>query len=117
MVLLLVIVLLTASYCEKSVFHLDFAKALAEISRLTRDQVIIFQGNDSFIRKAGQSLFGHREFNEQCRNYYLRQLEYGGFKIEDLQYRDTLAFALSGGFIGYQLLPQSEVSVFIDDEV
>lgn len=89
------------------VFHLDFEKAFGEISRICKGQIIIFQGNTVFFRKIGQFLFGHKEFNEQHREYYIDFLKHTQFKNIQVSYCDTIAFPLSGGFIGKQLVPKS----------
>ena len=90
-------------------FQLDFVKAMKEVNRLTKDQVIVFQSNDSLLRKLGQSFYGQQESKEQTSDYYVRILQDHGFRIEKFQYRDTLAFPLSGGFVGYQLIPRVEL--------
>ena len=87
-------------------FKLDFVKAMKEVNRLTRDQVIVFQPNNSFLRSLGHIIYGRQEASEHSSEYYIRILRNHGFKIEKVQYSDTLAFPLSGGFIGYQLVPR-----------
>jgi SAM-dependent methyltransferase len=88
------------------VFHLDFTKALKEIDRICKKQVIIFQGNAVLARKMGQIVFKHREYNEKDIAYYMSVLKQGNFYIQDVIFRDPIAFPLSGGFVGIQLVPQ-----------
>jgi len=89
------------------VFHLDFEKAFKELSRITRSQIIIFQGNAVLTRKIGQILFGHKEFNEKHRNYYIDFLKKTPFNNLTTSFLDIFAFPLSGGFIGTQIIPDS----------
>jgi SAM-dependent methyltransferase len=91
------------------VFHLNFELAIKEINRITRNQIIIFQGNSIILRKIGQLLFHHREYNEKDRYYYTDLLEQNDFTLEHLIFRDPLAFPLSGGFIGVPLIPNLKV--------
>lgn len=87
------------------VFHLNFEKALQEINRICNNQIIIFQGNSIFLRKIGQKIYGHKEYNEKNRDYYIEILKKNNYTIEKVFFRDTTAFLLSGGFIGRQMIP------------
>lgn len=87
------------------VFHLDFERALKEINRICKKQIIIFQGNSVLLRKIGQKIYRHKEFNEKDRLYYLNFLKQNNYNIEKLFFRDIIAFPLSGGWISRQMVP------------
>ena len=87
------------------VFHLDLSRAIEEINRICKKQIIIFQGNSILLRKIGQMIFGHREYNEKKPMHYVNILQENNYLIENLLYRDPIAFPLSGGFIGKQIIP------------
>ena len=87
------------------VFHLDFDRALSEISRICRKRVLVFQGNSAWLRRLGRRLWRHKEHNEKPRDFYVGALERAGFKIAALRFRDVIAFPLSGGFVGRPLVP------------
>ena len=93
------------------VFHLDFAKAFQELNRIAKKQIIIFQGNSVITRRIGQKIFGHTEFNERHKNYYVDFFKKTQFSNVTITYRDIIAFPLSGGFIGKQLVPSSMKSL------
>ena len=70
---------------------------------------IIFQENSTIFRQFGQPLYGHREFNERRCSFYYNCLTKSKFNCLELKFRDTIAFSLSGGFIGMQLIPNSQL--------
>lgn len=90
------------------VFHLDFHEAVKEIDRICKNQIIIFQGNSILFRKIGQAIYKHKEYNEKKYHYYIEILKKAGYSIENLIFRDPLAFPLSGGFIGKQMIADSK---------
>ncbi len=86
------------------VFHLDFERAMQEIWRICKNQVIVFQGNSVGWRSLAARMYGHREFNERDRAFYVSKLREAGYELAAVQYRDAFAFPLSGGFIGKQFV-------------
>jgi len=87
------------------VFHLDFEKALDELCRIAKHQILVFQGNDIILRKIGQTLYGHKEFNERDPQFYCKACAARGWNVAPLRYIDTVAFPISGGYIGHQWVP------------
>lgn len=87
--------------------HLDFTRAMQEINRIVRHELILFQTNLNLFVKLSRALTRHKEFNEQPLEYYERIIQQFGFRIEKVLFRDLVAFPLSGGFVTRQWFPNN----------
>lgn len=87
--------------------HLDFEQALNEIKRVSSRELIIFQSNLNLALRISRFLTGHKEFNEKPMDYYAHMLRQAGYIIEQISYRDVIAFPLSGGFVTRQWFPDN----------
>ena len=87
--------------------HLNFARAMEEISRIVGHELILFQTNLNLFVKLSRALARHKEFNEQPLEYYERIIQQFGFRIEKIFFRDVIAFPLSGGFVTRQWFPDN----------
>lgn len=87
--------------------HLDFERALEEISRITDGELIIFQSNLNLILQVSRFLTRHKEFNERNMEYYVHTLKNAGYAVDRVFYRDVIAFPLSGGFVTRQWFPEN----------
>lgn len=87
--------------------HLDFEQALKEIKRVSSHELIIFQSNLNLALRLSRFLTGHKEFNERPMSYYIPVLRQSGYAIEQVSYRDVIAFPLSGGFVTRQWFPDN----------
>lgn len=90
------------------VFHLDFERAILELKRVGKNRLIVFQGTSILPLRIVKRVLGHHEFNEQPLHYYLDVLAYNGYIIDRMDFRDTLAFPLSGGLVGKQMLAENQ---------
>ena len=85
--------------------HLRLAEALAEAARIARRRVIIFQANPVWLLRLANRLAGHREHAEYTTADLLAAVEQAGLVCRKVRYTDPLAFPISGGYIGPQLVP------------
>ena len=78
--------------------------ALSEIRRVCGKEVIIFDPNPNWVVKFSRKLIRHRD-PEAPLDDVLKALELSGFKVKACRWRDVIAFPLSGGFVGMELVP------------
>lgn len=91
---------------KESLHHLaaegDINAAMNEIVRVGCKRLIVFEPNPCVPLKVGRTLIGH--VDPTCPPAMARSiLEHSGFTITHLQYSDTLAFPLSGGYVSKPL--------------
>lgn len=85
--------------------HLRLEEAIREAARLATRRIIIFQHNRIWPLRAALRLFGHHEhasYSVDGVNSLLRSAGFGHIRV---RHRDVIAFPLSGGYIGRQLVP------------
>ncbi len=85
--------------------HLRLGEALAQAARLDARRVLIFQHNLVLPLRLAHRLFRHREHAGYSPADMTAALGRAGFSSIRTIYRDTLAFPLSGGYIGRSLVP------------
>jgi SAM-dependent methyltransferase len=84
----------------------DVDAALAEVARVCSQRIIIFEPNPSVPLKVSRTLIGHVDPTlpvEEAR----RLLEGIGFRVVSVEYLSSLAFPLSGGYVGKPIVPRS----------
>ena len=87
--------------------HLDVERALEEIKRVAGSELIVFQSNLHLPLRLIRWLKRHREFNEKPLEYYVQVVQAAGYKVEEVSFRDVVAFPLSGGFVTRQWFPEN----------
>lgn len=87
--------------------HLDFEQALNEIKRVCSRELVIFQSNLNLALRFGRFITRHKEFNEKPLDYYVGALRQAGYAVDQITYRDVIAFPLSGGFVTRQWFPDN----------
>lgn len=106
---------------KESLHHLaaegDIAAHMAEVARVCRSRIIVLEPNPCLPLKIGRTLIGH--VDPTCTpEDASRHVAEGGFTVRSCDYLDTLAFPLSGGYVGRPLLPLGLVRpVFMLDDV
>ena len=90
---------------RESVEHLDMELALARLTGLAVQRVLIFQSNLNWMLKLTRAWLGHEEFNPKPRLYYEQALARHGLTVKSVIHRDFVAFPLSGGFLLKQRFP------------
>lgn len=85
--------------------HLQLPQAMTQVSKAASQRVIVFQANSILPLRLANRIFGHREHAEYTTGDIVAALTEAGFTCRKVLYRDTLAFPLSGGYIGRPLLP------------
>ncbi len=86
----------------------ELVKALKEIRRVSSNELIIFDPNPNWILKISRKFINHKD-PEAPYEYVREELEKAGFKIKSTSLRDVIAFPLSGGFVGIELIPNNKV--------
>lgn len=86
--------------------HLRLDEVLPEARRLATKRVIIFQANMICPLRLASRLAGHHEHTEYATKQMIEAVERAGFTRGVVRYTDVLAFPLSGGYIGPQLVPR-----------
>src|SRR5206468_11151887 len=81
----------------------DIDRELAEVARVCSQRIIIFEPNPSIPLKVGRTLIGHVDPTLPV-GAARSLLEHSGFEVRSLQYLASLAFPLSGGYVGRPFL-------------
>jgi hypothetical protein len=79
-------------------------KALPEFARVATKEVAILKPNINFLVRVSRKLIRHKDY-EAPLEVLLRVLEETGYIAHQINFRDVLAFPLSGGLVGYELVP------------
>ncbi len=82
----------------------SFELALKEIRRVCRKELIIFDPNPNWILRFSRKLIKHVD-PEAPLDKVVDVLEANGFNVRECRLRDVIAFPLSGGFVGSELVP------------
>jgi ubiquinone/menaquinone biosynthesis C-methylase UbiE len=96
---------------KESLHHLaaeaDIDESIAEVARVCRQRVVVFEPNPSFLLKIGRTLIRH--LDPQCPPDLARHfLERGGhFKVRGITFSEAIAFPLSSGYVARPLAPPS----------
>jgi SAM-dependent methyltransferase len=91
---------------RECVEHLDFIEALKEIKRICNKRVLVFEPNLNPIVALGRKIVSLEEYNPRKLPYYRKNLAAFGFSKQEVIFRDLIAFPLSGGYCGPQLIPR-----------
>jgi ubiquinone/menaquinone biosynthesis C-methylase UbiE len=82
----------------------DLSQFLLEVKRVCKKRLVVFDPNPTLILRASRKLIGHLDpicAPEEAQ----KELARAGFTIRHIQFSDVLAFPLSGGYIGFPLVP------------
>jgi len=89
---------------RESLHHVSWRKILPEILRVCRKEIIIFEPNPNWVLRLGRMIIAHRDPEIPWRSL-VNLLEQHGMVIRGPYFRDFVAFPLSGGFVGWELVP------------
>jgi SAM-dependent methyltransferase len=84
----------------------DLPAFLADLNRVCRKRIIVMDPNPTFILRVSRWLIGHVDpvCTPEVAGSALRN---AGFDIIHSEFHEVLAFPLSGGYIGKQLMPRA----------
>ena len=88
--------------------HDNLKAALNEIKRVCGKELIVFDPNPNWIVKLSRKIIHHVDQEAPC-SYVVKALEQSGFAVLSLKWRDVIAFPLSGGFVGKELVPNIKI--------
>lgn len=91
---------------RECVEHLDMPRAMKEISRICRMRLLLFQTNLNPLISLLRGILGHHEYNPQNLAYYRNCANLAGFSVQNVLFRDILAFPLSGGYVSHSVVPR-----------
>jgi ubiquinone/menaquinone biosynthesis C-methylase UbiE len=88
---------------KESLHHLaaegDVDSTMAEVVRVCRQRIIVFEPNPSIPLRLGRTLISH--VDPTCTPAMARAiLRSAGLSVASIEYSDALAFPLSGGYVG-----------------
>jgi len=89
---------------RESFHHVSWEKILPEILRVCRREIIIFEPNPNWVLRFCRKIISHQD-QEIPLKPLLNLLESHGMVIQGPYFRDLLAFPMSGGFVGRELVP------------
>ena len=89
---------------RETAHHLDMHKALPEFARVATKELVIFEPNLNFLVRIARKLIRHKDYEAPLKAL-LRVLEENEYIVQHVNFRDVLAFPLSGGLVGYELVP------------
>ena len=96
---------------REAVHHFDVSNnlmaALKEISRVCAKELIIFDPNPNWIVKISRKIVKHKD-EEVSLQTLIKALKENGFSVKKCIWRDVIAFPLSGGFVGPELIPNNK---------
>ena len=82
----------------------SFGSALKEIRRVCKKELIIFDPNPNWVLRVSRKIIRHVD-PEAPIGAMIRAIEANGFNVRECKLRDVIAFPLSGGFVGNELVP------------
>lgn len=82
----------------------NLRQALREICRVSSRELIVFDPNPNWIVKFSRFLIRHKD-PEAPPGKIKKELEKAGYEITNFVWRDVVAFPLSGGFVGIEMIP------------
>jgi SAM-dependent methyltransferase len=83
----------------------DLTASLREIRRICEQRLIVFEPNPSVPLKVGRTLIAHVDPTLPP-EAAVSVIERAGYDIRSIDYLSSLAFPLSGGYVGRPLLPR-----------
>lgn len=96
----------------------DIESQMDDVARIAKQRIIVFDPNPSLPLKVGRSLIGHVDpmLHPSAAK---RLLEASGFKVRSIEFLSTVAFPLSGGYVGRPLVSPRRPHRFlrIDDRL
>jgi len=96
---------------RESLHHVAWEKVLPEILRICKKEVIIFEPNPNWVLRLCRKVISHRDQEIPLRPL-LNLLERHEVVIQGPYFRDLLAFPLSGGFVGWDVVPPAQFLFF-----
>jgi ubiquinone/menaquinone biosynthesis C-methylase UbiE len=89
---------------RESLHHVPWAKILPEIIRICRREILIFEPNPNGFLRLSRKIISHQD-QEVPPDPLVNYLRGHGVVVQGILYRDLIAFPLSGGFVGWELVP------------
>ncbi len=85
--------------------HLRMEQAIKNAVRIAAKRIIIFQANPIWLLRLVYRVTGHHEHAQYSLDDIAQALKDAGLNVRKIAYMDTVAFPLSGGYIGRQMVP------------
>lgn len=92
---------------REAAHHFDMDQVLTELSRVVCRGLIIFDPNPTGIVRLSRRIIAHEDGEAPAKDV-IALLRKHSFTVRSIQFRDVLAFPLSGGFVGPELVPNFE---------
>lgn len=93
---------------REAVHHLGegdgLVRVLKEIKRVCARELIVFDPNPNWLVKFCRRLASHED-PPMPLEILLKAMDEVGFKVVEKRWRDVVAFPLSGGFVGVEMVP------------
>ena len=83
-------------------------RALDGIAKICKKEIVIFDPNPNWIVKVSRKLIKHKDPEARSEDV-MKALKKAGFEVKTCKWRDVIAFPLSGGFVGKELVPNIRV--------
>jgi len=83
-------------------------RALDKIAKICKNGLVIFDPNPNWIVKLSRKLIKHKDPEARSEDV-VKALEKAGFTVKTCKWRDVIAFPLSGGFVGKELVPNVRI--------
>ena len=84
---------------RESAHHFTLDRVLAELRRIVRGGLLIFDPNPTGIVRLARKIIAHDD-GEASSEKVIAHLRKHGFTVRSVRFRDVMAFPLSGGFVG-----------------
>ena len=89
---------------RESLHHVSWEKILPEILRICKREILIFEPNPNGFLRFCRRIISHQD-QEVPLEPLLALLKRNGVAVKGIYFRDLFAFPLSGGFVGWELIP------------
>jgi SAM-dependent methyltransferase len=89
---------------RESAHHFDLDRVLSELRRVVRGGVIIFEPNPVWVVRLARKIIAHVD-GEAPLEEVVALLRKHNFSVRSIGFSDVVAFPLSGGYVGFELVP------------
>jgi SAM-dependent methyltransferase len=93
---------------RESLHHVSWEKVLPEILRICRTEILIFEPNPNGFLRLCRRIISHQD-QEVPLEPLLALLRSLDVAVKQICFRDLFAFPLSGGFVGWELIPPVKI--------
>ncbi len=93
---------------RESLHHVSREEVFPEILRVCKKEIIVFEPNPNWVLRMCRKIISHKDQEIPLKDL-LATMERYRIVIKRVIFRDPFAFPLSGGFVGWELVPPIKI--------